>query len=55
MGQKKSKKSVGAPICSNDDEALSPRGEDSDENNQVRKNEIRYVNQFLNVIQNKVF
>jgi len=35
MGQKKSKKSVGTSICSNDGDALSPRGEENDENNQT--------------------
>ena len=49
MGQKKSKKSVGAPICSNDGENLSPRGEESDDNNQVGKIKIGFVKSLLNL------
>ena len=37
MGQKKSKKSPGGPICSSNDEVLSPRGEKNDDNSPVRK------------------
>ena len=37
MGQKKSKKSIGGPICSNDDGVLSPRSEKNGDSNQVRK------------------
>ena len=36
MGQKKSKKSLGGPICSNDDEVLSPRGEKNEDDGKVR-------------------
>ena len=37
MGQKKSKKSIGGPICSNDGEVLAPGSENNDNSNQVWK------------------